>query len=223
MAGSYLNLGFHYVNFLSHFFLWLLDSIWHKVWGEVAAEFDSEALRCPIHPSRSKRGHWGRWEGTGWRECPDEKWLSSHILCLSPLSLQFHYEKMQAQFFVENANIAFALRNVSGKIYNEAKERVCVKGMDRSSWGQEGRPGAWSCLIPRLRFPAAHLAPLGICPDIGLCGPLWCTPLCAEGAEVSKGGADEGKAEPTQAVHSEPDPSLAPLHHLSLRDTELHL
>lgn len=42
------------------------------------------------------------------------------------LSLQFHYEKMQAQFFVE-ANIACALKNVNGKIFNEVNEKVCVK------------------------------------------------------------------------------------------------
>ncbi|XP_049561184.1 nuclear RNA export factor 3 [Orcinus orca] len=33
---------------------------------------------------------------------------------------------MQAQFFVENANIAFALKNVNGKIYNEANERISI-------------------------------------------------------------------------------------------------
>ncbi|XP_020935516.1 nuclear RNA export factor 3-like [Sus scrofa] len=59
----------------------------------------------------------------------EEKWLLSLIQkhCGVPFTpVEFHYEKMQAQFFVENANIAFALRNVSGKIYNEAKERISV-------------------------------------------------------------------------------------------------
>ena len=55
----------------------------------------------------------------------------SHILLLLSLSLQFHYEKMQAQFFVENANIACALKNVNGKIFNEVNEKVCVKGVIR--------------------------------------------------------------------------------------------
>ena len=62
---------------------------------------------------------------------PEEKWLWSHILLLLSLSLQFHYEKMQAQFFVENANIAGALKNVNGKIFNEDNEKVCVKGVIR--------------------------------------------------------------------------------------------
>ena len=63
---------------------------------------------------------------------PDKKWLWSHILPLLSLSLQFHYEKMQAQFFVENASIACALKNVNGKIFNEDNEKVCVKGMNRA-------------------------------------------------------------------------------------------
>ena len=63
---------------------------------------------------------------------PEEKWLWSHILLLLSLSLQFHYEKMQAQFFVENANIACALKNVNGKIFNEDNEKVCVKGINRA-------------------------------------------------------------------------------------------
>ena len=61
-----------------------------------------------------------------------EKWHWSRILLLLSLSLQFHYEKMQAQFFVENANIACALKNVNGKIFNEDNEKVCVKGMNRA-------------------------------------------------------------------------------------------
>ena len=43
-----------------------------------------------------------------------------------------HSEKMQAQFFVENANIAGALKNVNGKIFNEDNEKVCVKGINRA-------------------------------------------------------------------------------------------
>lgn len=40
---------------------------------------------------------------------------------------------MQAQFFVENANVAFALKSVNGKIWDEANERVCVKGVTGTS------------------------------------------------------------------------------------------
>ncbi|XP_059766418.1 nuclear RNA export factor 3-like [Balaenoptera ricei] len=59
----------------------------------------------------------------------DEKWLLNLIQkqCSVPFTpVEFHYEKMQAQFFVENANIAFALKNVNGKIYNEANERISI-------------------------------------------------------------------------------------------------
>ena len=38
---------------------------------------------------------------------------------------------MQAQFFVENADIACELKNVNGKIFNEVNEKVCVKGVIR--------------------------------------------------------------------------------------------
>ncbi|KAM9041182.1 nuclear RNA export factor 3-like [Megaptera novaeangliae] len=59
----------------------------------------------------------------------DGKWLLNLIQkqCSVPFTpVEFHYEKMQAQFFVENANIAFALKNVNGKIYNEANERISI-------------------------------------------------------------------------------------------------
>ena len=57
-----------------------------------------------------------------------ENSLWTHILFLLSLSLQFHYEKIQAQFFVENVSIACALKNVNGKIFSEGNERVCVRG-----------------------------------------------------------------------------------------------
>lgn len=40
---------------------------------------------------------------------------------------------MQAQFFVEDASVAFALKNVNGKIWDEANERVSVKGVTGAS------------------------------------------------------------------------------------------
>ncbi|XP_032331979.1 nuclear RNA export factor 2-like [Camelus ferus] len=47
--------------------------------------------------------------------------------CSVPFTpVEFHYKKMQAQFFVENANIAFALKNVSGKICTDNNERISV-------------------------------------------------------------------------------------------------
>ncbi|KAB0341917.1 hypothetical protein FD754_018843, partial [Muntiacus muntjak] len=52
----------------------------------------------------------------------DEKWLLNLIQkqCGVPfITVEFHYEKMQAQFFVENANIACALKNDIGKIFSE--------------------------------------------------------------------------------------------------------
>ncbi|XP_058906148.1 nuclear RNA export factor 3-like [Kogia breviceps] len=59
----------------------------------------------------------------------DEKWLLNLIQkqCSVPFTpVEFHYEKMQAQFFIENANIAFALKNVNGVIYNKDNERIPI-------------------------------------------------------------------------------------------------
>eukprot|EP00070_Physeter_catodon_P015416 XP_023973190.1 nuclear RNA export factor 3-like [Physeter catodon] len=70
----------------------------------------------------------------------DEKWLLNLIQkqCSVPFTpVEFHYEKMQAQFFIENANIAFALKNVNGVIYNEANER--------EKEGTRGARPSWLC------------------------------------------------------------------------------
>ncbi|XP_058569089.1 nuclear RNA export factor 3-like [Neofelis nebulosa] len=59
----------------------------------------------------------------------DEKWLLNLIQkqCSVPFTpVQFHYEKMQAQFFVENAGSAFALKSVNGKIWNENNEMISI-------------------------------------------------------------------------------------------------
>nr|XP_025132459.1 nuclear RNA export factor 3-like [Bubalus bubalis] len=59
----------------------------------------------------------------------DEKWLMNLIQkkCSVPFTaVEFHYEKMQAQFFVENANVACALKNVSGKIFSEDNETISI-------------------------------------------------------------------------------------------------
>ncbi|XP_035581261.1 nuclear RNA export factor 3 isoform X1 [Zalophus californianus] len=59
----------------------------------------------------------------------DEKWLLDLIQgqCSVPFTpVEFHYERMQAQFFVENANVAFALKSVNGKIWDEANERISI-------------------------------------------------------------------------------------------------
>ncbi|KAB1252655.1 Nuclear RNA export factor 2, partial [Camelus dromedarius] len=57
----------------------------------------------------------------------------------------FPYKKMQAQFFVENAKHCLCSEECQWQDCTDNNERVCVKG----TWEQEGRAGAWSCLIPR--------------------------------------------------------------------------
>ncbi|KAM9576892.1 nuclear RNA export factor 3-like [Trichechus inunguis] len=59
----------------------------------------------------------------------DEKRLLNLIQsqCSVPFNpIEFHYEKMQVQFFGENASIAFALKKVSGKIWDEENERISI-------------------------------------------------------------------------------------------------
>lgn len=68
----------------------------------------------------------------------------AHILFLSPLSMQFHYEKMHAQFFVDNPDIAFELKNISDKIWDESNNKVCVKSVTVKNC----KPGSISRMIP---------------------------------------------------------------------------
>nr|XP_040138979.1 nuclear RNA export factor 3 isoform X1 [Ictidomys tridecemlineatus] len=59
----------------------------------------------------------------------EEKWLLNLIQsqCNLPFTpVEFHYEKMQAQFFVENASIAFALKNIGDKIRDEDNEKISI-------------------------------------------------------------------------------------------------
>ncbi|KAK2083629.1 Nuclear RNA export factor 3 [Saguinus oedipus] len=59
----------------------------------------------------------------------NEKWLLNLIqnkCSVSFIPVEFHYEKMNATFFVENASIASALKNVSGKIWDEDNEKISI-------------------------------------------------------------------------------------------------
>ncbi|XP_032125156.1 nuclear RNA export factor 3 isoform X1 [Sapajus apella] len=58
-----------------------------------------------------------------------EKWLLNLIqnkCSVFFIPVEFHYEKMNATFFVENASIASALKNVSGKIWDEDNEKISI-------------------------------------------------------------------------------------------------
>ncbi|XP_060039680.1 nuclear RNA export factor 3 [Erinaceus europaeus] len=59
----------------------------------------------------------------------DEKWLLSVIQkqCNAPFTpVEFHYEKMEAQFFVEGASVAFELKNISGRLLDEDNEKISI-------------------------------------------------------------------------------------------------
>ncbi|XP_021044247.1 nuclear RNA export factor 3 [Mus pahari] len=56
----------------------------------------------------------------------DKKWLLNLIQsqCSIPFTpVQFHYEKMQAHFFVDNPNVAFMLKAISDKIRDETDNK----------------------------------------------------------------------------------------------------
>ncbi|XP_006528595.2 nuclear RNA export factor 3 isoform X3 [Mus musculus] len=59
----------------------------------------------------------------------DKKWLLNLIQsqCSIPFTpVQFHYEKMQAHFFVDNPNIAFMLKAISDKILDETDNKISI-------------------------------------------------------------------------------------------------
>ncbi|XP_041910281.1 nuclear RNA export factor 3 [Arvicola amphibius] len=58
----------------------------------------------------------------------DKKWLLNLIQsqCSIPFTpVEFHYEKTHAQFFVDNPDIAFELKRISDKIWDESNNKVC--------------------------------------------------------------------------------------------------
>ncbi|XP_031232271.1 nuclear RNA export factor 3 [Mastomys coucha] len=59
----------------------------------------------------------------------DKKWLLNlfQSQCHIPFTpVQFHYEKMQAHFFVNNPNVAFMLKAISDKIRDETDNKISV-------------------------------------------------------------------------------------------------
>ncbi|KAM4818043.1 nuclear RNA export factor 3 [Thomomys bottae] len=59
----------------------------------------------------------------------DEEWLLNLIQsqCSVPFTpFEFRYEKMQAQFFVNNASTAFELKNISNKLLDNNNERISI-------------------------------------------------------------------------------------------------
>ncbi|XP_038955567.1 nuclear RNA export factor 3 isoform X2 [Rattus norvegicus] len=59
----------------------------------------------------------------------DKKWMLNLIQsqCSIPFTpVQFHYEKMQATFFVDDPNIAFMLKAISDKIRDETDNKISI-------------------------------------------------------------------------------------------------
>ncbi|XP_059106593.1 nuclear RNA export factor 3-like [Peromyscus eremicus] len=59
----------------------------------------------------------------------DKKWLLNLIQsqCSIPFTpVEFHYEKMQAQFFVDNSGIAFELKSISDEIWDESNNKISI-------------------------------------------------------------------------------------------------
>lgn len=66
---------------------------------------------------------------------------------------QFHYENTRAQFFVEDASTASALKAVNYKILDRENRRVCVEGLAWLRLGIGVQDTDWD-----LGFPGVHLA-----------------------------------------------------------------
>ncbi|XP_049727405.1 nuclear RNA export factor 2-like [Elephas maximus indicus] len=59
----------------------------------------------------------------------DKTWLLDSIQshCSVPFTpVDFHYVKMQAQFFVQDINTASALKNISYKIHDDENQKICI-------------------------------------------------------------------------------------------------
>lgn len=67
--------------------------------------------------------------------------------------LQFHYENTRAQFFVEDASTASALKAVNYKILDQENRRVCIKGLPGGGDWYSLRTGSLSW---NLGFPRVH-------------------------------------------------------------------
>ncbi|XP_040855475.1 nuclear RNA export factor 1-like [Ochotona curzoniae] len=88
-------------------------------------EFDEEAVKKTNNLCASLGGS---------QEIPfgikyDEKWLLDlfQSQCGIPFTpVEFHYDKMQAHFFVQNASVASALKSISGKICDVDNERISI-------------------------------------------------------------------------------------------------
>lgn len=52
--------------------------------------------------------------------------------------LQFHYENTRAQFFVEDASTASAIKAVNYKILDQDNRRVYIKGLAGGGTGTQG-------------------------------------------------------------------------------------
>lgn len=78
-------------------------------------------------------GGWAprRAEGPGGPAALDSE---SNALVFFPFA-QFHYENTRAQFFVEDASTASALKAVNYKILDQENRRVCTKGLAGCGWG----------------------------------------------------------------------------------------
>lgn len=59
----------------------------------------------------------------------------SQVSCSCFLFVQFHYENTRAQFFVEDASTASALKAVNYKILDQENRRVCIKSWLGWGWG----------------------------------------------------------------------------------------
>lgn len=169
----------------------LSDSLWQKVWQNMASEHDSEQVQCPLQP------HWGKaksdLKGYG-------RASGLQISCSLFSFFQFHYENTRAQFFVEDASTASALKAVNHKIQDGENRRVCEQRAWHGTVGADALKGTksrcWS-----LGFPQVYSCFSAFSSDIYF-HQLFCSTLhCTEWTEAWTSRAAQGKAGSSGMVH----------------------
>ena len=102
---------------------------------------------------------------SGWRYQLHGGALGSQVQCCCFLFLQFHYENTRAQFFVEDASTASALKAVNYKILDRENRRVCVKGLAWLGVGIGAQGTDWVLVLglrPPWSSPCPCVSPLQI-------------------------------------------------------------
>lgn len=130
-----------------------------------------------------------RYGPSGCRRGQGAKGTGLHICC-SCFFLQFHYENTRAQFFVEDASTASAIKAVNCKILDQDNRRVCIKGLAGGGDWYSGSQG----FVLGLRLPWSPPFLYVFPADIYHHQLLSSAPYCTERTEARASRAAKGEA-----------------------------